>query len=308
MVTPKTPINEQERLQALYEYDILDTLPENDFDHLTMIAAQICNTPISLITLIDSSRQWFKSNHGLNIRETDKQFSFCAHAINTPQHIMVVPDSRLDERFADNPFVTGEPNAIFYAGVPLVTETGYALGTLCIIDNKPRTLDEEQYEALTALSNQVVKLLELRKKNKELYEIKEALERSIELYTQTSNVARVGGWELDLLKNRFTWTNITKEIHEVSLDFVPNLRTVIDFYKDGENRKKIISLFTNAIEYGEPFDEELEIITAKGHERWVRTKGEVKRVNGVYVRVYGIVQDIHDKKMKEIKSAQEAGA
>src|SRR5436190_14980340 len=124
MIPPQTPANEQERLQALYEYDILDTLPEKDFDYLTRIAAQICDTPISLITLIDSSRQWFKSHHGIDVQETGKELSFCAHAINTPQQIMVVPDTRLDERFADNPFVTGEPNAVFYAGVPLVTEKG----------------------------------------------------------------------------------------------------------------------------------------------------------------------------------------
>ena len=304
MVTPQIPANEQQRLQALYEYEILDTLPEKDFDYLTMIASQVCNTPISLITLIDSSRQWFKSNHGTDVRETDRKFSFCAHAINSPQNIMVVPDTRLDERFADNPFVTGEPNAIFYAGVPLVTEKGYALGTLCIIDNKPRTLNEEQYEALNALSSHVVKLLELRKKNKELFETKEALEKSIELYTQTSNVARVGGWEIDLLRNKFTWTPVTKEIHEVPADFVPDLRTAINFYKVGEDHNTIVSLFTKAIEEGAPFDAELKIITAKGNERWVRTKGETKMVNGVYIRVYGILQDIHDQKMRDIKPAQ----
>src|SRR6476469_4898410 len=197
MITPDIPANEQERLQALYEYDILDTLPDKDFDYLTTIASQICDTPISLITLIDSSRQWFKSAHGLGVKETDRQFSFCAHAINTPHKIMVVPDARFDERFADNPFVTDDPRVVFYAGVPLIADRGYALGTLCIIDSKPRTLDDKQYEALRALSNQVVKLLELRKRNKELSEVKEALERSMDLYTQTSKVARVGGWEMD---------------------------------------------------------------------------------------------------------------
>jgi hypothetical protein len=296
MVTPQIPVNEQERLEALYEYEILDTLPENDFDYLTMIASQICDTPISLITLIDASRQWFKSNHGIDVRETDRKFSFCAHAINSPQKIMVVPDTRLDKRFADNPFVTGEPHAIFYAGVPLVTEKGYALGTLCIIDKKPRTLNEEHYESLKALSSHVVKLLELKKKNKELFETKEALEKSIDLYTQTSKVARVGGWEIDLLKNKFTWTPVTKEIHEVHADFVPDLRTAINFYKNGEDRHTIISLFTKAMEEGMPFDAELKIITAKGNERWVRTKGEAKTVNGVYIRVYGILQDIQDRK------------
>ena len=304
MITPKIPVNEQERLQALNEYDILDTIPEKDFDHLTKIASQICNTPISLITIIDSSRQWFKSNYGIDVRETGREYSFCAHAINTPQKIMVVPDTRLDERFADNPFVTGAPNAIFYAGVPLVTEDGYALGTLCIIDNKPRILSEEQFEALRALSEQVMRLLELRKKNKELYEIKEALERSMELYEQTSHVARAGGWEIDLFRNKFSWTTVTKEIHEVPADFKPDLRTAINFYKEGKDRDKIMLLFSNAIDHGEPFDVELRIITAKGHEKWVRTKGDTKKTNGGCIRVYGILQDIQDQKTKDIKLAQ----
>ena len=296
MITPDIPANEQERLQALYEFDILDTLPEKDFDYLTTIASQICDTPISLITLIDSSRQWFKSAHGLGIKETNRQFSFCAHAINTPHKIMVVPDARFDERFADNPFVTDDPRVVFYAGVPLIADRGYALGTLCIIDSKPRTLDDKQYEALRALSNQVVKLLELRKRNKELSEVKEALERSMDLYTQTSKVARVGGWEMDLLKNKFTWTTMTKEIHEVAPDFVPDLRSAVNFYKEGEDRRKAMLLFSKAINDGEPFDAELKIITEKGNERWVRTKAEVKRLSEMCIRVYGILQDVTDDK------------
>jgi hypothetical protein len=307
MITPTIPSNEQERLQALYEFEILDTLPEKDFDHLTTIASQICSTPISLITLIDASRQWFKSTHGISVTETDREYSFCAHAINTPQRIMVVPDTRLDERFADNPFVTDEPKVIFYAGVPLVTEKGYALGTLCILDNKPRTVSEEQYDALRALASQVVRLLELRKKNRELSETKEALEKSIDLFTQTSEVARVGGWEIDLLRNKFSWTSVTKEINEVPVSFVPDLRTAINFYKEGNDRSKMMSLFSKAIDHGEPFDVESKIVTAKGKEKWVRTKGEAKKVNGQYIRIYGILQDINDQKLTNngiVKSEQ----
>lgn len=301
MISPKIPANEQQRLQALYEYDILDTMPDKDFDYLTMIASQICNTPISLVTIIDESRQWFKSNYGVDIRETDRVYSFCAHAINTPQTIMVVPDSRLDERFADNPFVTGKPNAVFYAGVPLVAENGFALGTLCIIDDKPRTLKKEQFEALRALSNQVINLLELRKKNKELLETKEALEKSMDLYAQTSHVARVGGWEIDLIRNKFSWTNVTKEINEVSADFVPELRKAIDFYKEGDDRNQIRLAFSKAMDHGEPFDIEARIITAKGKEKWVRTKGEAKKLDGVCIRLYGILQDINDEKTRNIQ-------
>ena len=128
MKIPITPDNEIERLQALREYSILDTLPEQDFEDITKIASEICQTPISLITLIDSNRQWFKSNHGLNVRETARDYAFCAHAINTPDRILIVKDSREDNRFVDNPLVTGYPNVIFYAGVPLINPEGFSLG------------------------------------------------------------------------------------------------------------------------------------------------------------------------------------
>ncbi len=168
MQTAPIPDNESERLEALQNYSILDTLPEQDFEDITKIASEICQTPISLITLIDSNRQWFKSHHGLDISETSRDYAFCAHAINTPEAIFEVKNSREDLRFADNPLVTGHPNVVFYAGVPLVNPEGFSLGTLCVIDSKPRELTEPQLQALRALSNQVVKLFEFKRINKRL--------------------------------------------------------------------------------------------------------------------------------------------
>ena len=176
MKIPITPDNEIERLQALREYSILDTLPEQDFDDITKIASEICQTPISLITLIDSNRQWFKSNHGLNVRETPRDYAFCAHAINNPYEILTVKDSREDDRFANNPLITGYPNVIFYAGIPLVNPAGFSLGTICVIDNKPRELTLNQLESLRALSRQVVNLFEFKKLNKILKESKEEIQ------------------------------------------------------------------------------------------------------------------------------------
>lgn len=155
MIVPKIPVDEYNRLEALKEYSILDTLPEKEYDEITFLASQICRTPISLISLIDDKRQWFKSHYGLDATETPKDVAFCAHAINDKEKMFVVADSRKDERFHDNPLVTDDPFVIFYAGVPLVTSEGYALGTLCVIDHEPRTLDESQAEALQALSNQL---------------------------------------------------------------------------------------------------------------------------------------------------------
>jgi signal transduction histidine kinase len=141
----------------------LDTLPEADFDNLTAIAAEICGTPISLVSLIDNKRQWFKSHHGLSSSETPKAYAFCAHAIHDPHNVFIVEDARKDERFQGNPLVTGEPHVIFYAGVPLTSENGLPLGTLCVIDHKPKLLTQNQIRSLDALSKQVMNLFKLRK-------------------------------------------------------------------------------------------------------------------------------------------------
>ncbi|MEI6821881.1 MAG: GAF domain-containing sensor histidine kinase [Bacteroidota bacterium] len=168
MIKPQIPIDEDKRLLALKEYSILDTLPEKEYDDITYLASQICGTPISLISLIDDKRQWFKSHHGLDATETPKEIAFCAHAINDKNNIFIINDSRKDERFHDNPLVTDDPYVIFYAGVPLISSDGYPLGTLCVIDNKPNKLDDSQLKALQALTNQLMNLFELRKKSIEL--------------------------------------------------------------------------------------------------------------------------------------------
>lgn len=161
-------INNQKRLEALNEYEIMDSLPEEDYDNITSLASRICGTPISLITLLDDHRQWFKSATGLDVKETPIEHSFCIHAIQNPSEIMVVPDSRKDERFADNPFVTGEPHIVFYAGMPLVDDTGQALGSLCVLDIQEHTLSPFQLTALKQLARQVVSFLKLRKENRKL--------------------------------------------------------------------------------------------------------------------------------------------
>jgi GAF domain-containing protein len=159
--------NEAERLKALHQYRILDTDPEQAFDDLTLIASQICGVPIAMISLVDEDRQWFKSRIGIEARESSRSISFCAHAIQQ-RGIFTVADASKDERFRDNPLVKGDPHIRFYAGAPITTPDGFALGTLCVIDYVPRKLTDDQNNALMALERQVTAQLELRRNLEEL--------------------------------------------------------------------------------------------------------------------------------------------
>jgi len=159
--------NEAARLKALHAYHILDTDPEQAFDDLTLLASQVCGTPIALITLVDEKRQWFKSKIGIDVDETARNISFCSHAIEQPG-LFVVPDTLSDGRFRDNPMVVSEPHIRFYAGAPLLTRDGDPLGTICVVDSKPRVLTDDQRAALNALRRQAESQLELRRKLDEL--------------------------------------------------------------------------------------------------------------------------------------------
>ncbi|MGO3182025.1 MAG: sensor histidine kinase [Aequorivita sp.] len=179
MIIPKFPVDEKQRIEALRSYQLLDTLPEKDFDNITALTASICEVPISLVTLLDADRNFLKSQYGLSLYESPRETSFCGHAILGEENIFIVEDARKDPRFENNPLVK-DMQAIFYAGVRLVNSDGYPLGTLCVFDTKPRILSKSQKNALISLAYQVVNLFEARKRNRTLMEVQRELKEKNE--------------------------------------------------------------------------------------------------------------------------------
>lgn len=168
---PATPTNETQRLQALRRYEVLDTLAEQAYDDITRLAAFIAQAPIAMVSLVDEDRQWFKSKVGIEATQTPRDVAFCAHAILAPEEPLIVPNAAADERFADNPMVTGELGVRFYMGVPLVTPDGFAIGTLCVVDRQSREPTPQQVELMEALARQVVTQLELKRHVTEMEQV-----------------------------------------------------------------------------------------------------------------------------------------
>jgi PAS domain S-box-containing protein len=528
-------LNEAERLEALKRYYILDTKEDEAFDKLTRLAALICGTPISLVSLLDAERQWFKSRVGMPLKQTPKEISFCQHAIQQ-ETLFEVTDATIDDRFKHSPLVTDDPNIRFYAGYQLIDQQGYALGTLCVMDTKLRVLTKEQKEALQLLGESAIELIEQQRKNQELAEFEKIFQqsedficivnaeglltrwnetfkklgywqekvgqtlslellihpddlpmvnaaikrakqkttkgiftarcktkagemliiewgatveeatgnvfaigrditlerekeqiltasenrfrsffensqglmcthdaegqflsvntagagllgftvaevlaktlydlvqpqfhRALKVYLQQivrtrkasgvlkfthkdgslrtwmfnnileegadgnnyiignaiditerdilekdlnhtkevleemSKVARIGGWEFDVVKHTLFWSDITKEIHEVPLTFSPEVSTAILFYKEGNSRKRIMELIERAIETGRGWDEELELISAQGREIWVRAIGSAYFEGDKCIRLFGTFQDIDEKKRAQLE-------
>lgn len=190
MIAPK-PRTECQRLNVLWQYEVLDTVPEEVFDDLTDLAAHICEAPVALISLVDEDRQWFKSRVGITRKQTSRDISFCAHAI-LQNGLFIVSDASKDPRFRNNPLVKGPKGIRFYAGAPLITPDGHALGSLCVMDHKARKLRPEQANALRVLAHHVVSQLELRRHARELAAVrKDSNQQRAELARAQAEVARL---------------------------------------------------------------------------------------------------------------------
>jgi len=299
----KVPDREDEAASqaALARLAILDTAPEPAFDALVRAAAIVCGTPISLFSLIDHDRQWFKANLGVpGATETPRDVSFCAHAV-LGDDLFEVPDATLDSRFATNPFVIGDPNVRFYAGMPIRLSTGEHLGTLCVIDREVKVLTAEQREVLGCLADAVVHALEgryaraaLEREQRARKEREDALHRSEDFLARTNELAGVGGWQVELPSNTIYWSDETCRIHGVAPGQVPELSTAIEFYLP-QARPVIIAAVEQAIAGGPGWDLELPLRRVDGREIWVRTAGAAERVDGQVVRLVGAFQDVTDR-------------
>ena len=320
MIRPKHPINEAERCQSLHEYQVLDTQDELVYDDIAMLAAKICKTPIALVSLVDENRQWHKSRYGFTTIETQRDLSFCAHAIHGPE-IFIVQDTLQDPRFQHNPWVTGDSKIRFYAGAPLCTPSGFLIGTLCVLDRGPRQLTEDQMEALSTLSAQVVDQLEIRKKlhllskdwttnhtlENALYGTRhEAMKRvHIERKWRSANLAYINQKKaLDAsaivaeadLKGRITYVNdkfaeISKYTREELIGCDHSL------LNSGYHPKSFFQGMWKSISQGDMWHGEIKNKAKDGTYYWVdSTVYPVKDLNNIITSYISIRFDITDKK------------
>lgn len=286
MIIPKLPINELERLNAVRSYDILDSLPDDDYDNITQLIASICDIPIALITLLDEDRNFFKSHYGIPFGESPRDTSFCGHAI-LEDDILIVPDARKDERFIDNPLLK-EQQAIFYAGVPLINPEGYPLGTICVFDHQPRELTDEQINTLKTLSKQVVNLLELRRKNESLEKAKKELEvRNQQLKRFASHVSH------DLkspLSNIISLTTLLREENEnlhsndskEYVNYIEDSAQILKNYIDGILKYYKTDELVNAKKENiklSDISEDIKQLLISNNDQLIYEESEIKNVN-----------------------------
>ncbi|MBT0608932.1 sensor histidine kinase [Aequorivita echinoideorum] len=287
MIAPEIPENESERLAELKKYNLLDTLSEDDFDNITKLIATICEVPISLITLLDKDRNFFKSHYGLDFNQSPRELSFCGHAINSDAEIFVIEDARKDGRFHDNPLVW-DIDAIFYAGVPLINSSGFVLGTLCVFDHAPRKLNDVQISALKALAKQVTNLFELRKKNSLLMEFQTELqnrnERLIKFahlvsHDLKSPLANITSLTQLLREENENLTDESQEyltyIEESSSTLKNYINGILKFYKSDE----LLGASKEDIYLKDFFEELKEILIVDDIEFIYPTEGILKKVN-----------------------------
>ncbi len=305
------PLNEAERLDALHRTHILDTSPEEAFDDLTRLAAHLCGTPIAAVSLVDTDRQWFKSIVGLAAKELPRALGFCGYTILEPD-TLIVADMADDQRFADNPFVTGEPHLRFYAGAPLITPEGFALGSLCVLDRVPHHLTEDQQAALRILARQAAGQIELVRRIARQEQMiaeraatQKIVQQSESRLLEAQRVAKIGNWEFDPATGKITWspemfrlTGFAPEGGE------PDYQTLMSHYHPDDVPRHEAAVL-QALDDGLPYEIDIRILCSEGVMRWGRAAGQAGRdENGRIVRLFGTVMDITERKQAEEENAR----
>lgn len=305
-------MNETDRLAALRALRVMDSPQEEAFDAIASAAAALADTPISLLTLLDESRQWFKANVGLaGVTETPRAYAFCESVVSTGTPLEVI-DALADRRYADNPLVQGAPHIRSYAGFPVVSSEGATLGALCVIDRTPHELADDQRAALAHLARAASLMLqqrlamlqaqdthrsdavEARRLADVATRLGEELRESQIFLQRTGRIAGVGGWEFDLRTQRIRWSDQVRQIHGVPEDYEPTLDEALTFYEP-EARTLILGAVDRAINEGLPYDLEVPFRSATGKRLWVRTVGELEKEGGVSARLAGAFQDVSDR-------------
>ncbi|WP_299809268.1 PAS-domain containing protein [uncultured Roseibium sp.] len=295
---------EEERLNALHSLQILHSEHLREYDAVVETVAEIFDCPIALISLVAEEDQWFKARCGLDAEGTKRDVSFCQHTILSDD-LLIVSNALEDERFRENPLVTGEPHIRFYAGCPLSIDGRNRLGTLCVIGRQPQVPTVAQLKQLRRLGNVTEGLFKAHQAGLETREALDTVElarrkavRETELIEEIANLSGVGGWEVDVAANTLTWTEKTKEIHEVDPDFVPDINEAISFYPP-EARDTISKAVHAAIENNVGWDVELPMVTAKKRPIWVRAVGRPIMEDGSVTRIVGAFQNITERKLSE---------
>ncbi len=298
------PTHEDERLAHLHQLKILDTAREQSFDAIAQLAMNLCEVPIAVVSLVDVDRQWFKSCLGLDATETPRDVAFCAHAILRPDDVLVVEDATIDPRFSDNALVVGEPNIRFYAGAPLVTESGHALGTLCVIDYVPRQLSSNQISSLQLLAGQVMQLLRFRESNMALERERE----NLDLVIQGTNI---GTWQWNVQTGETVFNERWAEIVGYTLDELApiSINTWLDLAHP-EDLKKSGELIAQHLR-GELafYDFKCRMRHRDGHWVWVHDRGRVSRLDdsGTPLWMSGTHADISElqSSQKKLRDSEE---
>lgn len=294
------PSNEDERLKTLRGYAILDTIPEQEFDDITLLASHICGTPVAMISLVDENRQWFKSKIGVVETETSRDIAFCAHGI-LQKEVFVIEDARADERFASNPMVTGKQQIRFYAGAPLIAPDGHALGMLCVTDQIPRELNEDQKKALQALSRQVIARLELKRSLADLRKTENSLRDSEVNFRQLAdNIADVFWMTSADMQNMHYISPAYERIWGRSMeDLHANPKRWVEAILP-EERERVFAAFSSLGTDKPSTSVEYRIARPDGTIRWIHDRGFVIRdAQGNVIRHTGIASDITERKQIE---------